>query len=113
MQRPKMIQKKYLWFRRHQEPKKYHPTLSQESPDSFPLLADTAELESNAALPNTQPSNPPRNPPKSLPDLIAKPLDSVDCPIGETNGEPNGEANDEADGEAVEERSSLVDETEV
>ena len=91
--------------------------LSQESPDSFPLLADTAESASNAALPNTQPSNPPTNPPKSLPDLIAKPVDGVDCPNGETNdgpnGETNGEANGEPDGEADEEMPPLVDETEV
>ena len=83
--------------------------LSQESPDSFLLLADTAESASNAALPNTQPSNPP----KSLPDLIAKLVDGVDCPNDETNGEANGEANGEPDGEADDETLPLVDETEV
>ena len=83
--------------------------LSQKSPDSFPLLADAAESASNAALPNTQPSNPLRNPPKSLPDLIAKPVDGVDCPNSETNDEANGEP----DGEADEEMFPLVDETEV
>ena len=81
--------------------------LSQESPDSFPLIADTAESASNAALPNTQPENPPSNPPKPLPDLIAKSEDGVDCPNGETNGglngETNGEANGEPDGEVDEE----------
>ena len=91
--------------------------LSQESPDSFPLVADTAESASNAALPNTQPTSPPNNPPKSLPDLIAKPVDGVDCPNGETNGGPNGETNGEANGEpddeADEEMPPLVDETEV
>ena len=84
-------------------------TLSQESPDSFPQEADTAETASKAALPNTQPSNPSTNPPKSLPDLTAKPVDGVDCPNGETNGGPNGEANGEPD-EAM---PPLVDETEV
>ena len=84
--------------------KEVQSDLSLESPDSIPLLADTAGSASNAALPNTQPSNHQKNPPKSLPDLIAKPVDGVDCPNGETKGEP--------DGEAHEEMPPLVDETE-
>ena len=39
--------------------------LSQESPDSFPLVADTAESASNATPPNAQSTNPPNYPPKS------------------------------------------------
>ena len=51
-------------FQKTPRAKEVPSTLSQESPDSFPQEADTAETASNAALPNTQPSNPP----KSLPD---------------------------------------------
>ena len=46
--------------------------LSQESPYSFPLVEDTAESVSFAALPNAQPTNPPSNPPKCPPDLVTE-----------------------------------------
>ena len=70
--------------------KEVQPNLSQESPDSFPLLADTAEYTSDATLPNTQPSNSPGIPLKSLPDLITGHVDGVEG----QNGEPNDEANE-------------------
>ena len=52
--------------------------LSQESPDSFPLVADTAKSASNAAPPNAQSTNPPSNPPKSPPDLVTESVEETD-----------------------------------
>ena len=78
IQRPKMIQKKYPWFKRHQEPKEVPSNLSQESPDSFLLVPDTAESALNAALPNAEATNPPNNPPKSPPNLVTESVEDTD-----------------------------------
>ena len=52
--------------------------LSQESQYSFPLVADTAESTSIAALPNGLITNPPNNPPKSPPDLVKESVEDTD-----------------------------------
>ena len=52
--------------------------LPQESPYSFPLVADTAESASITALSNAQPTNPPSNPPKSPPDLVTESVEGAD-----------------------------------
>ena len=52
--------------------------LSQKSPDSFPLVADTAESASNAVPPNVQSTNPPSNPPQSPPNLVTESVEATD-----------------------------------
>ena len=61
--------------------------LSQESPDSFPLVADTAESALNAALPNAQPTNPPNNPPKFPPNLVTESVEEANHSFEEAEEE--------------------------
>ena len=79
--------------------------LSQGSPDSFPLIADTAESTPITVIP---PSNPPRHPPNSLPGHVPRKVDGFESLDGDANGKTNGEPNDETSGKTIGEPNDAV-----